>query len=342
MSSSSSGRMRGRRSGESYNRRTDAQIAIDREALKRKKREEEDAAAAKRARFFEPTVAAPPAANTAPQFHPELNNTTPPEPATPQPPQTHPADDVPYNLDVVPPLFRNFVREAAEEIRQWSKDQSQSWNQHSKRDFNSQGFPWKILEKEWPSPNLLQRRVSFVDFLLPFFARVKMCLPDRITGHHLRNGRMPCKWHKYDGDCVIRDAVFTPQGPRVSFDIDGSVTYNFASRFCCMINRDAARESKLTNEDEEMDDQDDNHPYYFVGHCPEVIAQLPPNIRSSFGIVITNKRAFTTRLVNHIIDQAASKVSFLAMRAKKLEHPFHWMQQQPLYQTGPRVRRYIQ
>jgi hypothetical protein len=320
MSSSDHGK-RGRKPGESYKRRTDVQIARD----NTRKREEEDAAAAERAakrlRFFEPTVAAaPPAANAAPQLHPDLNTTTVPEPPMPQRPQQQPllsdeSDDVPYNLDVVPLLFRKSVREAAEEIRQWSKKHSQSWNQHSKRDFNSQGFPWKKLEKEWPCPNLLQRNVTLVDFLLPFFARVKMCLPDRITGHHLRNGRMPCKWHKYDEDCVIRDAVFTPQGPRVSFDADGSVTYNFASRFCCKINRDAARKSKSTNEDEEMDDQHDNHPYYFVGHCPEVIAQLPPNIRSSFGIVITKKRAFSTKLVNHIIDQAASKVSFLTMRA---------------------------
>jgi hypothetical protein len=145
---SSCGRKRGRRSGESYNRRTDAQIAIVTEALKRKKREEEETDAAKKARFFEPTTAAPPAANTAPQFHPELNNITPPKPTTPQPPQPHPADDVPYNLDVVPPLFRKFVREAAEEIRIWSKNQSHAWNQHSKRDFNSQGFPWKSFSRK--------------------------------------------------------------------------------------------------------------------------------------------------------------------------------------------------
>jgi hypothetical protein len=87
-----------------------------------------------------------------------------------------------------------------------------------------------------------------------------------------------------------------------------------------VINRDAVRQLKSTNKDEEMDDQHDNHPYYFVGHCPEVIAQLPPNIRSSFGIVITNKRAFTTRLVNHIIDQAASKVSFLVTSLSVNDH----------------------
>jgi hypothetical protein len=63
-------------------------------------------------------------------------------------------------------------------------------------------------------------------------------------------------------------------------------------------------------------DEDDNNSFCFVGHCPEVLCKLPPNIRSSLGMTITRKRAFTTELVNSIIDDAAGHMGFQRMQKK--------------------------
>jgi hypothetical protein len=142
--------------------------------------------------------------------------------------------------------FRKDVLEAANDIRNWSKKQSQNWNQHSRRRFDSKTFSWPTTEKEWRMPEIKQERLSVTEYLRPFYARVKMFLPDRTMGHHLPRGRMPCKWHGYEGDCCVRDSVFCPSGPRACHASDGSVTYIFSSRFCCSTRRDEAAAKRVS------------------------------------------------------------------------------------------------
>ena len=57
-----------------------------------------------------------------------------------------------------------------------------------------------------------------------------MFLPDRVTPQYLPNGKLPCKWHGYDHDCVRRDSFFNPQGPRACIDDDQGITYIFSGR----------------------------------------------------------------------------------------------------------------
>jgi hypothetical protein len=171
--------------------------------------------------------------------------------------------------------------------------------------FSSATCPWNGIEHDWPDPNQILGTVSLKDYLLPQFARVKVFCPDRMMGHHLPGEKIPCKWHGWDNDCVIRDAIFNPSGPRVCHDVDSSIIYLFSGRFRCKIRQDQAP----TGTTQELD-EDDNNPYYFVGHSPEVLCKLPPNIRSSLGMTISRKRAFTTKLVDSIIDDAAGQMSF--------------------------------
>jgi hypothetical protein len=114
---------------------------------------------------------------------------------------------------MTPAIFRNDVVNAANEIHDWSKKQASSWNQHSARRFDAVFPPWKTFEKQWPDPNMKGGPVQVKDFLLPFFARVKAFCPDRMAGHNLRNGRMPCKWHGWENDCVRCSSIFNMQGP---------------------------------------------------------------------------------------------------------------------------------
>jgi hypothetical protein len=77
-----------------------------------------------------------------------------PPPAPPPPPPLE-DDDVAMdqiNLSVVPEMFLKDVYRVANESREWSKKQSQSWNQHSARCFNSKTFPWQTTQKNWQMP----------------------------------------------------------------------------------------------------------------------------------------------------------------------------------------------
>jgi hypothetical protein len=51
---------------------------------------------------------------------------------------------------------------------------------------------------------------------------------------------MPCKRHGWDNDCVIRDAFYNPQGPRVCFGCNSSITYLFSGKFRCKIQQGMA------------------------------------------------------------------------------------------------------
>jgi hypothetical protein len=145
-------------------------------------------------------------------------------PPAPPPPPPVENDDVAMdqiNLSVVPEMFWKDVYKAANKVREWSKKQSQSWNQHLARRFNSITFPWQTTHKNWQMPEIKQERLSITEYLLPFYARVKMFLPDRTMGHHLPGGRMPFKWHGYEGECCVRVSVFSPSGPRACHASDG-------------------------------------------------------------------------------------------------------------------------
>ena len=132
-----------------------------------------------------------------------------------------------------------------------------------------------------------------------------------MMGHHLPRGKMPCKWHGWDNDCVKRDAIFNPQGPRVCHDINGSIIYLFRGQFRCMTRKALAPPGTPDELDE-----DENNFYYFVGHCPEVLCYLSPNIRSSLGMAISQKRAFTTTLVESIVNDGAGHMGFERIQKK--------------------------
>jgi hypothetical protein len=144
-----------------------------------------------------------------------------------------------------------------------------------------------------------------------------MFLRDQTMGHHLPSGRMPCKWHGYEGECCGRDSFFSRSGPRACHASDGSVIYKFSTRFCCSTHRDEAATPKVAadggSENESNSQDEDNHFYYFAGHDPQVVAQHPQNLRSTLGAAITKKRAFTSELVDEIIDLAAETNSFQAI-----------------------------
>jgi hypothetical protein len=89
-------------------------------------------------------------------------------PAPPPPPVEN--DDVAMdqiNLSVVPEMFRKDVYKAANEVREWSKKQSQSWDQPSARRFNSKTFPWQTAQKNWQMLKIKQERLSITEYFCP-------------------------------------------------------------------------------------------------------------------------------------------------------------------------------
>ena len=112
-----------------------------------------------------------------------------------------------------------------------------------------------------------------------------MFLPDWVTPQYLPNGKLPCKWHGYDHDCVRRDSFFNPQGPRACIDDDQGITYIFSGHSTCKI-----------RENQDFEEGEDDG-YYFVNHCKEVLTQLDPDVQSTLGAVITPKQAPSTGLI---------------------------------------------
>jgi hypothetical protein len=98
----------------------------------------------------------------------------------------------------------------------------------------------------------------------------------------------------------VKDSFFNPQGPRASNDRDLGITFIFSGQSKCTVREEQAQNM--------ADDSDDKPEYYFVNHCSEVLSQLPPNIRSTLGAVITPKRALSTDLVRLIVEEAARYV----------------------------------
>jgi hypothetical protein len=90
-------------------------------------------------------------------------------------------------------------------------------------------FPWKLEEHDWPVAFTLQRPVTFTDVLLPKFGRLCFFAPDKAMPHSLPNGGMPCKWHGFDHDCVLKNGFFNPNGPCPFFDSDGEACHVICS-----------------------------------------------------------------------------------------------------------------
>lgn len=296
----------GRKRNESYNRRSDDQIDAD----NRKRQKELDS---RRQGFFEPRQRAlapaplpppPPDTNTAAVGN--GNATNPPPESTridkdhPNPTADNPLPGV--NMSSVPEMFRLPMGEVLHDLRARMKRGQRQGNQYSHGVSSAGLFPWKSFDYQWPDPRLALKPPTVTDFLLPYFGRMRVFMPDRVLAHHLPGGRMPCKWHGYDSDCVVRDSFFNPQGPRASIDDDKGVTYIFTGRSRCKIRAE---------KDGESDDSS-----YFCNHSPEVLSLLPPNIRSTIGAVITPRRALSTGLIKSIVEEAAHNTSFLAMRSK--------------------------
>jgi hypothetical protein len=73
--------------------------------------------------------------------------------------------------------------------------------------------------------------VSLKDFLQVHFAHIKVFLPNQMMEQHLPKGQMPFKWHRWNNDCVVQDAIFNPQGPHLCHACDSSVIYLFSGSF---------------------------------------------------------------------------------------------------------------
>ena len=140
-----------------------------------------------------------------------------------------------------------------------------------KRDIKS-GMNWTSIirksipdcfEYKWGDPILLANPEP-IDFLLRPFCRLKFFLPDRQMCHQLPDGKMPCPWHGSASSCVIKNAVFNPNGPRLIHDEDGTRIYLFSGRFICKINRDIHTEANKrsnntdTFEGNDQDESEDN------------------------------------------------------------------------------------
>jgi hypothetical protein len=114
--------------------------------------------------------------------------------------------------------------------------------------------------------------MSHIDFLLPYFCRILVHIPDKALAHHLPNGRMPCKWHGWDNNCCTNARVFSQHGPRTVFHENGSIEYKFYSTYYCSIReneskeaRKNARESDSTGEEEkEVFTQHTNKPEFWT------------------------------------------------------------------------------
>ncbi|MGH3054921.1 MAG: hypothetical protein ACRDL7_08090, partial [Gaiellaceae bacterium] len=137
----------------------------------------------------------------------------------------------------MPELLRPAIAAELQELQTRLQQSRKQSNQHLQHTSASSSFPWRTCELTWPDPILASDPPTLIDFLLPYFGRVKVFLPDKCCAHLLPGGKMPCKWHGYK-DCVNWDCFFNPQGPRTVFDADGSVLYVLSSRYICKTRRD--------------------------------------------------------------------------------------------------------
>jgi hypothetical protein len=114
---------------------------------------------------------------------------------------------------------------------------------------------------------------------------------------------MPCKWHGFDHDCVVKNSFFNPNSPCPFFDSDGEVCYSICSKYKCLIWEKAQAIKRTMDSDDAMDDDNDckdseaqndgncsdepeNHTggapekycYHILGYDPAVLAHLSPDV----------------------------------------------------------------
>jgi hypothetical protein len=168
-------------------------------------------------------------------------------------------DDILPSVDMsrVPSIFRQPIARVLADLRSRMSKKSPS-NQHVYHTTGSSDFPWISTEFNWPAAFTLQRQVTFADFLLPKFGRLRFFAPDKVMPHSLPNGRMPCNWHGFDHDCVVKNSFFNPIGPRPFFDSDGEVCYVICSKYKCSIREKEQADKHAIDNDEAMDDDDDH------------------------------------------------------------------------------------
>jgi hypothetical protein len=134
------------------------------------------------------------------------------------------------NLSCIPKIFRLRVGIVMEKLRERLKKGKIKSNQHIKHSASG-SFPWRDVYYDWPKPHMIGSNISHIDFLLPYFCRISVHMPDKALAHHLPNGRMPCKWHGWDKDCCTNARVFSQHGPRTVFHENGSIEYKFYSTY---------------------------------------------------------------------------------------------------------------
>jgi hypothetical protein len=89
-------------------------------------------------------------------------------------------------LSAIPQMFRLRVGWT---MRKWLKAKT-AYNQQGKM---TSSFPWPSTKHSWPLPEFATTQISFVNFLLHYFCRIYVNMPDMCMSKFLPNGRMPCK-----------------------------------------------------------------------------------------------------------------------------------------------------
>jgi hypothetical protein len=153
----------------------------------------------------------------------------------------------------VPSTLRQQIAGVLADLRSRMSKKSPS-NQHVCHSTGSVDFPWKLEEHDWPVAFTLQRPVTFTDVLLPKFGRLCFVAPGKAMPHSLPNGGMPCKWHGFDHDCVLKNGFFNPNGPCPFFDSDGKACHVICSKRKRSTREKEQADKRAIDNDESMDD----------------------------------------------------------------------------------------
>lgn len=167
----------GRRRGDTYHRRTDAEIANQRRQSVQQRQQNLQS----RATFFEPRPRQqqdqgpdPPPGQAQGDLAREQNNNNNPGPphaaqapdAEVPPPEDQqggngrhrhlePTDNIPLsgvNMDNIPPMFRRLVGEVMHDVRKKMIGATKNSNQHQRFSTGAHNFPWATEEYEWRRP----------------------------------------------------------------------------------------------------------------------------------------------------------------------------------------------
>jgi hypothetical protein len=310
----------GRRRGQTYDRRTNAEIDRDRHRSQQEQTHKRQKQANIRATFFAPRTVTPRPPQQAEPVQEALlpaGNMEEPLEVVAGPLDDGPTDDNPLpgvDLSNVPLLFRRRVGQVMHNLRGKMKNDTKQSNQHVRYSTGSQNFPWNGPEYSWGEPLFLLRNPEVADFFLSKFARLIFFAVDKTAPHLLPTGQMPCKWHGFhvmdDGHpCTSKD-IFFNNFCRTFDDADSTSGFLFSSRYRCRL-----QQGQLSP-DSNVNDVSD-HRYYFAGHDPMVLRYLTCDIRRRLlGLVLTKRRAITIKLSERIWEDVTNKSSFSSVRKK--------------------------